>query len=175
MTDVELPTSVNEIKVDGQPNLKSLMVEGLENLRTLSVLGKHKIASQTTIARSTCLFSSKKNVNKVEIENVSWIAFAVDVMMWLQRLNASITGVVSLTGNLTFDNKLALAGTYGDIDNTENPLFISYSRRAINSISIQGPSYITETGLFQYKLVCSPSTGNDFALKDGQARCQLEY
>ena len=49
-------------------------------------------------------------------------------MMWLQRLNASITGVVSLTGNLTFDNKLALAGTYGDIDNTENPLFISYSR-----------------------------------------------
>ena len=80
-----------------------------------------------------------------------------------------ITGVVSLTGNLTFDNKLALAGTYGDIDNTENPLFISYSRRAINSISIQGPSYITETGLFQYKLVCSPSTGNDFALKDSRS------
>lgn len=167
LTDVELPASVNEIKVDGQPNLKSLMVEGLENLRTLSVLGKHKIASQTQ-SLVQLAYSQAKNVNKVEIENVSWIAFAVDVMMWLQRLNASITGVVSLTGNLTFDNKLALAGTYGDIDNTENPLFISYSRRAINSISIQGPSYITETGLFQYKLVCSPSTGNDFALKDGQ-------
>lgn len=167
LTDVELPASVNEIKVDGQPNLKSLMVEGLENLRTLSVLGKHKIASQTQ-SLVQLAYSQAKNVNKVEIENVSWTAFAVDVMMWLQRLNASITGVVSLTGNLTFDNKLALAGTYGDIDNTENPLFISYSRRAINSISIQGPSYITETGLFQYKLVCSPSTGNDFALKDGQ-------
>lgn len=167
LTDVELPASVNEIKVDGQPNLKSLMVEGLENLRTLSVLGKHKIASQTQ-SLVQLAYSQAKNVNKVEIENVSWTAFAVDVMMWLQRLNASITGVVSLTGNLTFDYKLALAGTYGDIDNTENPLFISYSRRAINSISIQGPSYITETGLFQYKLVCSPSTGNDFVLKDGQ-------
>ena len=167
LTDVEFPASVNEIKVDGQPNLKSLMVEGLENLRTLSVLGKHKIASQTQ-SLVQLAYSQAKNVNKVEIENVSWTAFAVDVMMWLQRLNASITGVVSLTGNLTFDNKLALAGTYGDIDNTENPLFISYSRRAINSISIQGPSYITETGLFQYKLVCSPSTGNDFALKNGQ-------
>jgi len=167
LISVELPASVNEIKVDGQPNLSSLLVEGLENLRTLSIIGKHKVGSHTQ-SLVQLAYTQSKNINSIEIENVSWTGFAVDVMMWLQGMAASVTGVISLTGNLTFDNKLALAGTYGDIDNTGNPLYISYSRRAINSISIQGLSYITKTGTFQYKLVCSPSTGNDIALKNGK-------
>ena len=69
---------------------------------------------------------------------------------------------------MTFANKLALAATYGDIDNTGNYLYISYTKRAINSITIKGPSYITKTGEHQYNLICSPSTGNDVALKNGR-------
>ncbi len=167
LTEVELPASVNAISVDGQMNLASLLVEGMENLRTLRIVGEHKIQKQTQ-SLVQLAFSQASHLNSVQIENIAWTGFAVDAMMWLHSLDAQLTGTISLTGNLTFDNKLILAGTYGDIDDIGNTLFISYSKRAINSISINGPSYITETGTYRYNLVCSPSTGNDIALKDGR-------
>lgn len=167
LTEVELPATINAISVDGQSNLSSLLVEGMENLRTLSIIGQHKIQTQTQ-SLVQLAFSQAKYLNLVHIENISWTGFAVDAMMWLHGLGAQLNGTISLTGNLTFDNKLALADVYGDIDDTNNPLFISYSKRTINSVSINGPSYITETGTYKYKLICSPSTGNDIALKDGK-------
>lgn len=167
LTEVELPATINAISVDGQSNLSSLLVEGMENLRTLSIIGQHKIQTQTQ-SLVQLAFSQAKHLNLVHIENISWTGFAVDAMMWLHGLGAQLNGTISLTGNLTFDNKLALADVYGDIDDTNNPLFISYSKRTINSVSINGPSYITETGTYKYKLICSPSTGNDIALKDGK-------
>ena len=167
LTEVELPATINAISVDGQSNLSSLLVEGMENLRTLSIIGQHKIQTQTQ-SLVQLAFSQAKHLNLVHIENISWTGFAVDAMMWLHGLGAQLNGSISLTGNLTFDNKLALADVYGDIDDINNPLFISYSKRTINSVSINGPSYITETGTYKYKLICSPSTGNDIALKDGK-------
>lgn len=167
LTEVELPASVNSILVDGQPNLSSILVEGMENLRTFRVIGTHKIQNQTQ-SLIQLAFSQAKNLTLVQIENVTWTGFAVDAMMWLHSIKASLTGIIGLTGNLTFDNKLALAEIYGNIDDTNNDLYISYSKRAINSVSINGASYISETGTYKYNLVCSPSTGNDVALKDGR-------
>ena len=167
LTEVEFPKTINAITIDGQPNLASVQVEGLENLRTLSITGEHKINQQTQ-SLVQLAYSQAKNLNLVKIETVAWTGFAVNAMMWLQQLEADLTGTISLSGNLSFDNKLALASVYGDIDNVSNPLFINYTKRAINSISVNGPTYINQTGTYQYKLICSPSTGNDVALKDGQ-------
>lgn len=167
LTEVELPGTVNAITVDGQPNLASMLVEGMENLRTLRIIGEHQIQQQTQ-SLIQLAYTQAKNLNLVEIDNVLWTGFAVDAMMWLQQLEANLTGSISLSGNLSFDNKLALANTYGNIDDAANKLFINYTKRAINSISVNGPTYIAETGIYQYKLVCSPSTGNDVALKDGK-------
>lgn len=164
---MELPGTVNAITVDGQPNLVSMLVEGMENLRTLRIIGEHQIQQQTQ-SLIQLAYTQAKNLNLVEIDNVLWTGFAVDAMMWLQQLEANLTGSISLSGNLSFDNKLALANTYGNIDDAANKLFINYTKRAINSISVNGPTYIAETGIYQYKLVCSPSTGNDVALKDGK-------
>ena len=167
LTSVELPATVNAISVDGQPSLSSLMVEGMSSLRMLHIVGKHKIGQQTQ-SLVQLAFSQAKGLNSVQIENISWTGFAVDVMMWLNGLKAQLTGSITLAGNLTFANKLALAATYGDIDNADNSLHISYTKRAINSIAIKGQSYITKTGEHQYSLICSPSTGNDVALKNGR-------
>lgn len=167
LKEVELPETVNAITVDGQRNLSSLIVEGMANLRTLRIVGEHEVQKHTQ-SLVQLAFSQAKNLNLVQIENVAWTGFAVDVMMWLHNINAQLTGSISLTGGLTFNNKMALAELYGDIDDAKNALFISYSKRAINTISIKGPSYISETGTYKYELVCSPSTGNDIALKDGK-------
>ena len=167
LTEVELPATINAITVDGQPNLSSLLVEGMENLRTLRIVGEHKIQKQTQ-SLVQLAFSQAANINSIQIDNVSWTGFAVDAMMWLQRLNASLTGTIGLTGNLTFNNKIALANTYGDIDDASNSLFISYTKRTINSVAVNGPTYISAIGTYQYELVCSPSTGNDIAIKDGK-------
>ena len=167
LKEVELPETINAIAIDGQPNLSSMIVEGMTNLRTLRIVGKHKMEKQTQ-SLVQLAFSQAKNLNLVQIENVAWTGFAVDAMMWLHSINAQLTGSISLTGGLTFNNKMALAELYGDIDGAENALFISYSKRAINNITIKGPSYISKTGTYKYELVCSPSTGNDIALKNGK-------
>lgn len=167
LTKAELPASVNAIAIDGQFNLESLTVEGMENLRTLRIMGRHKIQKQTQ-SLIQLAYTQAKYLNLVEIDNVAWTGLSVDVMMWLHGLNASLNGSITLTGSLMFNHKIALAETYGNIDDSANPLFINYSKRSINSVTINGPSYITETGTYKYNLVCSPSTGNDIALKDGR-------
>lgn len=167
LVEAELPATINAININGQPNLASLLVEGMTNLRTFHITGEHKIQSQTQ-SLIQLAYTQATSLNSVKMNNIAWTGFAVDVMMWLNRIGAELTGTITMTGNLTFANKLALAGTYGDIDNTNNPLFLSYSKRAINSVSIKGLSYITETGTYRYDLVCSPSTGNDVALKNGK-------
>ena len=166
LVEVSLPSTINAIAVDGQPNLSNLIVEGMGNLRTLRVVGHHKVQKQTQ-SLIQLAYTQATKLNSVEIDNVSWTGFAVDVMMWLNGLQALLTGTIGLSGNLSFDNKLKLANTYGNIDSTENPLFINYAKRPINSVSVNGPTYINETGTYNYKLVCSPSTGNDVALSDG--------
>lgn len=166
LVEAELPATINAININGQPNLASLMVEGMADLRTFHITGEHKIQSQTQ-SLIQLAYTQAKNLNSVKIDNIAWTGFAVNVMMWLHGIGAELTGSISLTGNLTFDNKIDLASTYGNIDDTNNDLFINYSKRAINSIAIKGPSYITETGQHKYSLVCSPSTGNDIALTNG--------
>lgn len=167
LVEAELPSTVNAITVDGQPNLSILSVDGVKNLRTLRIVGEHRIQNQTQSIIQLA-FSQSSNLNLVQIENVAWSGLAVDVMMWLAGLNAQLTGSISLTGNLTFNNKLMLADLYGNIDDMSNNLFVNYTKRAISSIAINGPSYLTATGTYQYNLVCTPSTGNDIALKDGR-------
>lgn len=167
LTEVELPATINALNIEGQPNLSSLLVEGMENLRTLRIVGEHQINKQTQ-SLVQLAFSQAKYLNLVQIENVAWTGFAVDAMMWLNKIDAKLTGSISLTGNLTFDYKLALAERYGDIDDSQNALFINYSKRAINSITINGVYYFSETGTYKYNLICTPSTGNDIALKDGK-------
>lgn len=103
----------------------------MENLRNLRIVGEHKIQKQTQ-SLVQLAYTQAKNLNLVEAENVSWSGFAVDLMMWLQKLNATLTGTIGLSGNLSFDNKLVLANTYGNIDNSDNKLFINYSKRTIN-------------------------------------------
>lgn len=166
LTEVELPASINAIVVDGQINLSNLSVEGLENLRTLRIVGEHKIGQQTQ-SLIQLAYSQAKSVSAVEISNISWDGLSVDMMMWLCGLKAKLTGSINLNGNLTSNNKLALANLYGDIDSEKNALFINYAKRAIKSMSINGPSYITETGEHRYNIICSPANGNDVALKDG--------
>lgn len=163
LTEVGYPSSINSITVDGQPNLESVLVQDLGELRTLAIRGKHKIQSQTQSIIQLAYLQSKE-LNKVEIENIHWSGLAVDALMWLQRIGASLTGEVTLSGNLGFNDKVALADTYGNIDRTDNPLHVNYTKRTINSIIISGLSYIIETGTYKYDLTCLPSTGNDIAL-----------
>lgn len=164
---VEYPATINIIAVEGQPNLSTLAVEGLENLRKLSIVGEHQIQKHTQ-ALIQLAYSQSKNITFIQIDNVSWTGLSVDVMMWLQGLGALLTGSISVTGTVTFNNKMALANSYGNIDSADNALFISYTTRAINAITINGPSYIAATGQYQYSVVCTPSSGNDIALTDGK-------
>lgn len=167
ITTVILPASVNAIVVNGQPNLSTLDVASLYNLRTLSILGSHKLGRQTQTLVQLA-FSQASDVASVEVENVEWSAVSAALIMWLQGLRAHLTGSISVSDAITFDNKLALAATYGNIDSRDNPLYISYPHRSITSVSIQGPSQTPLPADYRYTLVCSPAAGNNFTiLPDG--------
>lgn len=164
---IEFPASINNINIDGLVNLSTLLVEGFEELRSLRIVGQHKIQAQTQ-SLVQLAYAQASQLDSIEIQNINWSGFSVDAMMWLADLRASLTGSIALDGSLTLDGKLTLANLYGDIDNLNNCLYISYIRRSINSVSIQGPSYISALGTHQYNLICGPSTGNDIALENGK-------
>ena len=167
LTQVAYPASINSIVVNGQPNLSSISVESMANVRTLSVTGRHKIQTQTQPLVQLA-YSQGQNVNSVAMENIAWTGMSVNVLTWLQNLNASLTGSIGLSDNLTYAAKASLVATYGNIDSADNDLYVTYNKFNITGFNIKGDTYMSQLGLYPYSIAPVPSRGNDVAIKNGK-------
>lgn len=176
LTAVRLPSTITSVNVINQQNLSELSLEGYSNLSKYVVKNNSKI---DTFAHMTGVYAAKpQNLKKVEITNINWTSTGrqcnVDMLMYLAEVKAALMGVIYMLAAtsdkpLTLAHKLALCALYGDIDSTSNSLYIKYDVRAINKVSIKGTPFMTEAGKdYQFKLVPSPVTGNNIAIKQNR-------
>lgn len=167
LTEVAYPASINSIVVNGQPNLSIVSVEGMENVRTLSVTGQHKIHKQTQPLVQLA-YSQGKNVNSVTMENVEWSGMSVNVLTWLQDMDAKLSGSIGLSDNLTYATKASLVSSYGNIDDPNNELYVTYNKFNITGFNIKGDTYVSKTGVYPYSISPVPTRGNDVGIKNGK-------
>ena len=175
LTEVQLPATATSVVITNNPTLKTLTLEGYQNLTKYVVKNNTNIDTHVHIVG---MYNAKAPVKTLAVENVNWTDSRVlntDMMLWLANIPASLTGVIELKKAsadryMTLGEKITLGKVYGNIDDKNNALYITYTSLAINTLSIVGTTFMTKTGEYQFSLLASPVNGNNIAVDENGAK-----
>lgn len=161
LTSVNLPATVNTIRLDGQRGLSEITMESYVNLQEVYL-------NQETCPCVSALdiignIKDSKNLTSLTILGIEWTDVSADTLNWLLDRQAKLTGKITLSDSVSVDAtlKMRMVGMWGNIDDEDNSLYVTYTKVEIKSASLKGNRYFGTEGRYTLKLSTSPSSGND--------------
>lgn len=162
LTKLVLPDSIKELNLVGYTNLQvsGLQVAGYSNIETLHIEDCPNLDSYEIV--KACYDAGAKLTNVI-LTGIDWRIDDTTMLLSLAAKGAKLQGKIFIESlvPVTIDDKAAFISAWGDIDNENNSLYISYNSIPITSISIEGREYIGVTGKFQFKASTKPASGNN--------------
>lgn len=162
LTKLVLPDTIKELNLVGYTNLQvnGLQVAGYSNIETLYIEDCPNLDSYEIV--KACYDAGAKLTNVI-LKGIDWRIDDTTILLSLAAKGAKLQGKIFIESlvPVTIDDKAAFISAWGDIDNENNSLYISYNSIPITSISIEGREYIGVTGKFQFKVSTKPASGNN--------------
>lgn len=162
LTKLVLPDTIKELNLVGYTNLQvsGLQVAGYSNIETLYIEDCPNLDSYEIV--KACYDAGAKLTNVI-LKGIDWRIDDTTILLSLAAKGAKLQGKIFIESlvPVTIDDKAAFISAWGDIDNENNSLYISYNSIPITSISIEGREYIGVTGKFQFKASTKPASGNN--------------
>ena len=162
LTKLVLPDTIKELNLVGYTNLQvsGLKVAGYSNIETLHIENCSNLDSY--VIYKACYDAGAKLTNVI-LKGIDWRIDDTTMLLSLAAKGAKLQGKIFIESlvPVTIDDKAVFISAWGDIDNENNSLYISYNSIPITSISIEGREYIGVTGKFQFKVSTKPALGNN--------------
>lgn len=162
LTKLVLPASIMSLKLKGYTNLQpsGLQIAGYSNIDEFEVEDCPNLDALTLL---TECYKANAPLSEVSLKGIDWTLDSMDLLMYLAQKKANLQGkiVISDTVLVSLTQKLQLMAAFGNIDDKDNSLYISYSSYEIKSVSIIGKGYLTEKGQYTFEAKTSPSNGNN--------------
>lgn len=162
LTKLVLPDTIKKLNLVGYTNLQvsGLQVAGYSNIETLHIENCPNLNSYEIV--KACYDAGAKLTNVI-LKGIDWRIDDTTILLSLAAKGAKLQGKIFIESivPVTIDDKAAFISAWGDIDNENNSLYISYNSIPITSISIEGREYIGVTGKFQFKASTKPASGNN--------------
>ena len=154
ITTIYLPSTLETLDLRGHHKLNDLQVAGLRSLHTIRITDCPLLNVYDIISRVSTAGGS---LNNLELNNLDWVDVPVSLLNYLVSVhNCKLYGKITIkdTEVLDFNTKAALLNKFGDIDDENNDLYISYASTAINTSTakIIGDSYLVNDGDYNYSL-----------------------
>ena len=168
LQEVELPSSIEELTLDGLPGLTTLVMEGYDHLTDITIGDNIGELDSRTLLEAIYMAKTSgaagvEPLQSLSIEGVDWGNVPVALIDWIASMpGAHITGTLTTSETVTYARKVNYIAKWGNIDDESNPLHIVYTSRPISSISVSGATMITEPGDYQFALAVEPANGNDY-------------
>lgn len=194
--DVRLPKSKVLTNIAFPANLSKLSLVELPVLKTVSLQGASQLVSiecnDATLGISTenlvtSIYEYKQEegnaveLSTVKLSGVNYRSMRADVFRYLNAIKSSTIGgkialVDGAAGLLTFSDVFSLIEKYGDIQSINNSLYLSYPKRTINKVNVNGDKYIKQTGVWTgWNLTVLPSSGNNIAVKNNRPAVNYRF
>lgn len=172
LTSLTLPSTLTSLRIDNQPALTSVSIDGTDNLQVLYIdHGKAKNfdskAIITSLYRSS--LSSGKKPSEITLLDVNWVDLQVEVIEWLSSItNLTVTGKIAIkeTDNVRFETKRKMLRKFGEVDSETNPLYVTYSQRALDQFTLKGDTQTREVGEYLYEAIPNTIYANAFRCVD---------
>lgn len=165
LTSLRFPDTLTKLIVANMPNLETLTLQGADSLQILKVM---QTAGVDSFIIAQQAYTDNAPLNEVWLENIDWSSALIGLVLKLAQAAIShVTGQINIyepssSPSVTFEIKKQLVAKWGDIDDEENDLYITYRPNTLNNIEIGGESYIKVAGTYQYNIVPSSQYANDF-------------
>ena len=102
------------------------------------------------------------NPNVCKLNGINWNNCTAEELERLLNINAELSGKINLTNQLTNDLKVKLVNKYGDIDNSNNALHVTYKQTVITNIKMPSKLYIHKEGDTQLTFISTPDYSNTY-------------
>ena len=150
--------------------IQKFELEGAEKIQQLFIrnCGEYMGARSFDIMRMAIgnlekVYDPKTNNNICQLTGINWQNVKVEELERLYDINAQLAGTINLTDTLRNDFKVKLVNKYGDIDNPNNGLYVTYSQNAITSISLPNKMYIHQSGKTELVFNYKPTGANTYS------------
>lgn len=162
LTKLVLPASIMSLKLKGYTNLQpsGLQIAGYSNIDEFEV---EDCPNLDALALLTECYKANAPLSEVSLKGIDWTLDSMDLLMYLAQKKANLQGKITISDTVivSLTQKLQLMAAFGNIDDKDNSLYISYSSYEIKSVSIIGKGYLTEKGQYTFEAKTSPSNGNN--------------
>lgn len=146
LTSVVNPATLYSSSFRNLPNLTTFTFDGYSSLNSINwnFLG-NAINSLNLI---TALNTASVKLNSATVTGINWSASSTTGLDYIAKAKVSkLEGIVTLTGSniMTYEKKQLYMDLWGNIDDQNNKLYISYPRSDANrtySVGIRGRQYI---------------------------------
>ena len=143
-------------------------------LQGVSKLQRVELSTTSTKVNSYSIFTKcyvdGAPLNNVKVHNINWVDVSVELLLYLANIAVSdIRGKIAIyepdtsKNAVTFDVKNALVKKFGNIDNPDGNLYITYFIRKATEVNINGKRYLREVGSYEYDVKPTNAYANDFA------------
>lgn len=152
-------TGIQKFELEGADKIEQLFIRNCGEYMATRSFDIMRMA----IGNLESVFDPKTNNNICQLTGINWQNVKVEELERLYNINAQLAGTINLTNILRNDLKVKLVNKYGDIDNPNNSLHITYTPVKINSVSIPNNIYIFNEGDNQLVFNTNPIGANTYS------------
>jgi hypothetical protein len=163
---IELGSELTSLDLQNLIGLEYFSLDGGSKIQTLKMNNCGTISSEQSYNILVQIFSGENVLKNVDIRGINWTNASGEILEKLCDLKANLRGYINLSQAkpMSYALKSKLVEQYGDIDNPQNPLYVTYRAYEISNLICDDKIYFENTGEYQIKFSIPNVNGNNFVV-----------
>ena len=169
LTTIHVGDNLSRLRLVNLPSLTSFTIDGGRKITSVIMRNCGDISKVSSYDILVSLLSDENNIlNEIEVDGIDWRNASAEVIEMLCDRKAKLKGTINIEGNnqMPFELKRKLALEYGNIDDPNNALHITYVVRNIENVSMPAKIYYSEVGEYQLSYSLNSPYANSYVREE---------
>lgn len=156
-----LPDTLTSLSLVSPSNLVEFDIEGTQELTSLSITG---YSAQHGYELLTQCYEEQAPISTIVLEGEVWQDPNINVVSYVTAIeNKNIKLVANFVNTtMTIDMKMELMAAFGDVDDPNNEVYVTYQVNVIQAIAVEGVNFVfVPNTTHKMSLRAIPANGNN--------------
>lgn len=160
---VHIGSGLSRLRLVNLSGLTDFQMESGKKIASIIMRNCGEVAKTQSYDILVSILANENNVlSDIEVDGIDWQDASAEIVEMLCDRKAKLKGKINIVGNnqMTFELKKKLLKEYGNIDDVNNALHITYVIRSVDSVNMAPKQYFIEVGEYQLSYTVSQYANN---------------